>query len=115
MKNMLSKLLLQSIDQGILKTWVGFDECDAEYPRLNLIPFPPKGMTLEKPEASMLSQASQVSSSPVKSACNPYKCNKDIVMHQTLSSIRIRSLLGKFIHTGVEPCKSTREAKSPEG
>ena len=52
-------------------TWVGFGESDLEYPRLNLTPFPPKGITLEKPEGSKLSQASQVSSSPRKSACSP--------------------------------------------
>ena len=56
-----------------VQTWVGFGERDGEYPRLNLIPFPLKLITLEKPEASTFSQASQESSSPVKSAWSPYK------------------------------------------
>lgn len=58
---------------ALTTTWVGFGESDLEYPRRNLTPFPPKGITLENPEGSTWSQASQVSSSPTKSACNPYK------------------------------------------
>lgn len=53
------------------RTCVGFDDLDAAYPRLNIMPFPPKLMTLENPEASTFSQASHVSSSPVKRACSP--------------------------------------------
>ena len=94
---------------------MGFGDCDGEYPRLNLILFPPKGTILEKPEVSKLSQASQVSSSPVKSACNPFKCTQDVYMYQTLTRTNQKHFSAMFIHTGVEPCKSTRDAKSPEG
>lgn len=53
-------------------TCVGFEEADGSYPRLSLMSFPLKLTTLEKPDASLYSQASQVSSSPVKRACKPY-------------------------------------------
>jgi hypothetical protein len=77
-------------------------------------------MTLEKPEASTLSQASQVSSSPVKSACNPYKNNPKIYLCTQYITILTMKKKGipidkKNMHTRLEPCKSTRAAKSPDG
>lgn len=60
----------------IMDTCVGFFDSDGAYPRLNLMPLCPRLTMLEKPEESTLSQASHVSSSPVKRACSP--CNQKI-------------------------------------
>lgn len=56
------------------QTCVGFRDPEGEKPRLSLTPFPLPALKV-KLELSETNQASQVSSIPVKRACNPYATN----------------------------------------
>lgn len=97
-----------------MDTCVGFFDSDGAYPRLNLMPLCPRFTMLEKPEESALSQASHVSSSPVKRACSP--CNQKIYnSYRSLMMCTENSYTKIEGHTEVEPCKSTRAAKRPDG
>lgn len=98
-------------------TCVALGDWDGTQPRLILMLFPVKPIILEKPEESTLSHASQVSSSPVKSACNPYKKTKGQRGRFKFEKLNLGEKLYhsfRICHTGVEPCKATRAAYNPD-